>query len=146
MGKSNHDRIYEEAILYYPFLTRNLVEWHPYKNDEFSIVFSYKDGSKMFYDSILKGVRYFSPQNILDVYTDDESRWRKEVGFNIHRAMLKYGVDQKELSVRSGISQGTISKYTDGIMTPSSYKLNKIAKTLGCNIEELIFIRSVDNI
>lgn len=143
--QNNHDELYEEAIRYYPFLTRDLVEWHPYKDDGLSIVFSYEDGSKMFYDSILKGIRYFSSSSTSDSYID-EKRWKKEVGFNIHRAMLKYGIDQVELSARSGISQGTISRYTDGIITPSSYKLRRIADVLGCDMDELMFIRSVDTI
>ena len=144
--KNDYNSIFEEALMYYPFLDRDLVEWYPYKDDGFSIVFSYEDGSKMFYDSILKGVRYFAPSNTSDVYIGDEERWRKEVGFNIHRAMLKYGVSQTELSARSGISQSSISKYTDGIITPSSYKLRRIANALGCDIEELMFIRGVDTI
>lgn len=144
--KNDYNSIFEEALMYYPFLDRDLAEWHPHKDDGFSIVLSYKDGSKMFYDSILKGVRYFSPSNTSDVYIGDEERWRKEVGFNIHRAMLKYGVSQTELSARSGISQSSISKYTDGIITPSSYKLRRIANVLGCDIEELMFIRGVDTI
>ena len=143
--QNNHDELYEEAIRYYPFLTRDLIEWHPYKDDGLAIVFSYEDGSKMFYDSILKGIRYFSPSSTSDSYIDEE-RWRKEVGFNIHRAMLKYGIDQAELSARSGISQGTISRYTDGLITPSSYKLRRIADVLGCDMDELMFIRSVDTI
>lgn len=143
--QNNHDELYNEAILYYPFLTKDLVEWHPYKDDGLSIVFTYEDGSKIFYDSVLKGIRYFSPYNTSDSYIDEE-RWRKEVGFNIHRAMLKYGVDQTELSVRSDISQSNISRYTDGLVTPSSYKLSRIADALGCDIEELTFVRSVDTI
>lgn len=143
--KKENDSIFEEALMYYPFLDKDLVEWYPYKDDGFSIVLSYKDGSKVFYDSILKGVRQFNAGNTSDSYIDEET-WRREVGFNIHRAMLKYGVNQFELSDRADISQGTISKYTDGLMTPSSYKLSRIADALGCDIEELTFIRRVDNI
>ena len=143
--KKDYNLIFDEALMYYPFLNSGLVEWHPYKDDGFSIVFSYEDGSKVFYDSILKGIRQFNAENTSDSYIDEET-WRREVGFNIHRAMLKYGVNQFELSARADISQGTISKYTDGLMTPSSYKLSRIADALGCDIEELAFIRRVDNI
>lgn len=138
-------QIYEEAILYYPFLEDNLVEWHPYKDDGFSLVFTYSDGHKTFYDSILKGIRYFSPDNTSDSYID-ERRWRREVGFNIYRAMLKYGVTQAELSDRSGVSQSAISQYSDGLRTPNAYKLVRMAEALGCDISELIFIRRVDTI
>ena len=143
--ENEHNELFDDAILYYPFLTDNLVEWHLYKDDGFSLVFSYSDGHKTFYDSVLKGIRYFSPDNTSDSYID-EDRWRREVGFNIYRAMLKYSVTQAELSDKSGISQGTISKYTDGIVTPNAYKLTRIADALECDISELIFIRRVDTI
>lgn len=143
--RNQYDWLYDEAILYYPFLTRGLVEWHPYKDDGFAIVFTYPDGSKKFYDSIIKAFRYFPPDKTSDLPVD-EKEWRKEVGFNIHRSMLKYGVSQTELSIRSGISQSSISRYTDGVVTPSAYNLERIADVLGCDVKELTFIRRVDNI
>lgn len=139
------NELFDEAILYYPFLIDDLVEWHPYKDDGLSLVFSYSDGHKIFYDSVLKGIRRFSPDNTSDSYIDEE-RWRREVGLNIYRAMLKYGVTQAELSDRSGVSQSAISQYTDGLKTPSAYKLICISEALGCDINELIFIRRVDTI
>lgn len=143
--ENSSNRLYDEAILYFPFLTRNLVEWYPYKDDGFALIFCYSNGDKVFYDSIMKGIRHFSADNISSK-SIDEDRWRKEIGFNIYRAMIKYGVDQTELAYRIGVSQGTVSKYTDGLITPSSYKLNRIAEALGCNINELTFVRRIDNI
>ncbi len=44
-------------------------------------------------------------------------------------------VSQKELSLRTGISQGDISKLEKGVGNPSLKTLKKIAKGLGCKLQ-----------
>ena len=135
--------ILDEALLYFPFLERDTIEWHPYRDDGYAIVFSYKDGHKTFYDSLFKTVRSFRPEDGKEI---DEEIWRMEVGKNIRRAMVKYGVTQMELSIRTDISQASLSKYINGDVTPSGYKLWLIAEALDCDIDELTFVRRLDNI
>ena len=44
-------------------------------------------------------------------------------------------VSQKELSSRTGISQGDISKLENGVGNPSLNTLKKIAEGLGCKLQ-----------
>lgn len=138
-------RIYDEAILYYPFLTRDLIKWHPYKNDGYSIVFVYENGDKIFYDSTIKSIRYFNKDYTSDLPINEE-RWTIEVASNIRREMRKRGIGQQTLSELSGISQSTLSRYTNAETALYAYKLKLIADALECTMDELLDIRRWDTI
>lgn len=57
---------------------------------------------------------------------------------NLRLWMIYRGMDQVQLSKRSGISQPSISNYIYGKTVPTFYSLYKLAIALGCNISDLL--------
>lgn len=50
----------------------------------------------------------------------------------------RLNMTQKQLSVRTGISQENLSRYESGKRSPKIGTAFKIAKALGCTVDELI--------
>ena len=50
----------------------------------------------------------------------------------------RLNMTQKQLSVRTGISQVNLSRYESGKRSPKIGTAFKIAKALGCTVDELI--------
>ena len=59
-----------------------------------------------------------------------EAEWRKRFGRNLLDTMNRWKISQEELSLKTGISQSAISKYINGVSTPSAYTLMKICDVL----------------
>lgn len=57
----------------------------------------------------------------------------------IDRKCIEAGISRKELAQKSGIPYVTIDQWARRKRIPRDvYQLNKVAKTLGCHIEDLI--------
>lgn len=57
----------------------------------------------------------------------------------IDRKCIEAGISRRELAKRSGIPYVTIDQWTRRKRIPRDvYQLNKVAKALGCHIEDLI--------
>ena len=67
-----------------------------------------------------------------------EKRWMKSFGVRLAEAMKKQGIGQSDLARISGLSQGTISKYLAGELSPKAYHVKNIADSLGIFIDELL--------
>lgn len=67
-----------------------------------------------------------------------EKRWMKSFGVRLSEAMKNRGIGQAELARVSGVSQGTISKYLAGAVSPKAYHLKNIAESLGVYVEDLL--------
>ena len=57
---------------------------------------------------------------------------------NLRYTMEESGYSQSDLAFDSGISQGTISRYLQGVMMPSVKSLNNLCCVLNCNIDDLV--------
>ena len=101
--------------------------------DKFSLIVTLDDGRKLLYDDIIDSVRYLkSDPNRL---TDDEMM--KEFQYRLRHVMLTHGYNQLILSEETGISKGMINRYINGESIPSILNVMKIAKVLGCSLDEL---------
>ena len=56
---------------------------------------------------------------------------------NLESLMKKRGLSQEKLAHAVGVTQGAVSQWVIGIAKPASDKLPKLAKVLGCSIDEL---------
>jgi transcriptional regulator with XRE-family HTH domain len=54
--------------------------------------------------------------------------------------MCRKGVTQSDLSFATGIAQPTLSGYINGKHEPGLYAIDKIAKALGCSVDEFRYI------
>lgn len=56
----------------------------------------------------------------------------------IKKARLMKGVTQSELAKEIGVSSVTVSKWENGLMSPTVTRLKTVADVLGVRVEELI--------
>lgn len=69
-----------------------------------------------------------------------ETECRNEFSARLRRLMLVKGVSQNELAAKTGITQAMISRYMTGKSEPGFYNLDRIARVLGCSIEEFRYM------
>lgn len=68
----------------------------------------------------------------------NEKRWLQMFTSNLIRLMVESRVSQAELAELTGLSQGTISKYTRGKQAPTARALINISYALHCTVDELV--------
>lgn len=131
---SMRDEMFNSLKMYFPHIARRAVEW---KEDGFGDLFiRIDDGSCWLYNDF---------ENTLGKLPSDSNRLteqecRKEFGRRLRRLMWRNGISQAELSDKTGISVPVLSNYITGKNTPSFYKVDKIAKAIGCSVDELRYI------
>ena len=115
----------------YPFLYKQMIDYEAI--NDFDIHIKLRDGSTVLYDDFDKSFRQL-PESCIDL---TEEQCRREFGSRLYRIMQRKCMTQEELSACTGIHQTIISKYINGKHTPSFYNVDKIAKALGCSVDEL---------
>ena len=110
----------------------NVSLWEKIDTDYYKVVFS--NGDIIFYDSLENTFRSVSLDNS---HFDNEKKWCKEFSIRLNRTMKNRGIDQIKLSDLTGLSQSSISGYTRGVRSPSSYNCCLIAKALNCSLDYL---------
>lgn len=60
------------------------------------------------------------------------------IGNNIKRLMKENGYTQKQLAIRSGCTEGAISRYVSNEREPKVRILKNIAIALGVTVDELV--------
>ena len=138
MRNDVYDNIFAELCKMHPWMREEIVRWRP--NGNLRIMAELADGDVAEYDYILKTVSIAGSLDELEGRHRGESevQWRMEVARRLYRKLVTRGISQDELSWRTGISAGAISKYANGESTPSAYNLKKIAGVIGCPVSELI--------
>lgn len=66
--------------------------------------------------------------------------WLKDLRFSLSTLVRNSGMSQRELSMKSGISQTAISRYLNGQQTPSIEAIINLAYALDCELEDIIEI------
>lgn len=128
------DIILEHLEMYFPSISENMVSYE--YDGGYGITILSDDGRKLYYDDLNNAIRYL-PSN-KDALTEDE--YRIEFGYRLRNMMGIKGINQLELSNRTGISQPQLSNYMSGKNTPSNYIVRKIARALDCSIDELSYM------
>ena len=67
----------------------------------------------------------------------EEMEWRKKFSNRLSSFMELVGINQTDLSRKSGISETSISRYKNGEQTPSLYHAVKIAKAIDIPLDTL---------
>ena len=70
--------------------------------------------------------------------TDEEIH--REFGRRLYNSMRWRGISQCELSQRTGIPQSRISEYISGKHSPSFCVVDRLAKAIGCSVDEFRYI------
>lgn len=119
---------------FYPFLLDDAIMTADIGHSELLIERS--DGERYIYDDFEKTFRRVS-KNSSEV---TEEEFRREFGIRLRSVMWRKGLTQEELSERSGVSRTSISNYMRGKNIPSLYTMRKLAKAMGCSIEDFTYI------
>ena len=61
----------------------------------------------------------------------------KKLSNNLEKLRMSAGITQQELSVAAEVSRKSINAIENGIYIPSTVLALKIAKTIGCKVEDL---------
>lgn len=138
MVESVCNDIFEEFKKMCPWAVKDITRW--YKKGDLEIVVELRDGGAASYDYVSKTYKFVKSVDELQVKPSTEKEWRRAFAGKLYKKMRMKGMTQSELSWQTDISIGMISKYINGISTPNSYKLVKIAEVLGCDVSELIDI------
>lgn len=135
LRKDIYDRMFDEFCIRNVRTIEEIDSWYPCGQFEIKILMS--DGNKLIYNNLDKTVRNVTGHDE-DDYIFDEDTCRKEFRYKLQEAMAVKGVNQKELSLRSGVSRLSISNILNGKQTPSIYLAYKLANSLGYSLHEFI--------
>ena len=126
--------IFKNCEMYYPFVTDDA----PAMIDigYMDLLVETKDGEYYIYNDMARTIRRVAR----DRHNVTGTEFRKEFGNRLRNIMFLRGLSQNELSERSDISQVTISKYTTGKSVPGFYNLYKIARALGCSVDDFCYL------
>lgn len=123
--------LYDEYALYFPQYASMTEDW--YEENEWDLVAKLSDGSRLIFDGFMHTVRGLPDSNDMT-----EEKFRLEFSKRLYKMLDRRRITQLELSQRTGISPVMINRYLHRKVTPSIYNVNKIARALGCSIDELI--------
>ena len=116
-----------------------IVDWYPSGYSELTITMS--DGMMYVYNLIGNSITPIRNKDDVEDSRDeisrDEGAWRKNFSKRLVIKMKKKGISQDRLSRLSGISTVTLSKYMNGLASPSGYNLERLSRALGCSVSEL---------
>lgn len=119
---------------FYPFLLDDAIMTADIGHDE--LLIETRDGDRYIYDDLDKTFRKVSK----DSNDVTEEEFRREFGYRLQTIMFRRGLTQDELSERSGVSRASISSYMRGKSSPTFYTLRKLARAMGCSIEDFSYI------
>lgn len=108
-----------------------------YKTDDERLVAKLKNGKFVVYDLIL-GTSMWTDDPYKKYNPETEEEFRKYFSRKLYRMMRYRGFNQDDISMRTGLSLCSVSKYMNGIATPSAYKISLLAKALRCSVDDLI--------
>ena len=132
--KFTFETMLKDFKLYYPSFVENAEQIEQESDTE--LIAYQKDGSKVVYDQAIHAFRHFSHDYDSLKRTDEEVKL--SFAIQLERAIRERGVTQSKLSEEIGVSQQTISTYLCGKQTPNVVTLFKLAKALGCSMNDLL--------
>lgn len=129
-----NELILYEFKTYFPSLSRKMVKFKRLNVRE--LLAKLDDGSGVVFDMFDHTIRWL-PNNSENM---TEQECKKEFGLRLRKIMEIKGVTQDDLSEKTGIAQPILSNYIRGKNAPSFYRVDKIAKALGCSVDDLRYI------
>ena len=124
------DYLLEEFKYRDPYLYEQMAECEMY--GKYALLVTLVDGRHYIYDSFTKVTRRLPTDK--SNMTEDECK--REFKYRLYHALDSRGMTQTELCRRAGISQPQLSRYMTGKAMPSFYVVDRIAKALGCSIDD----------
>ena len=130
MKEKHFDYVYEGFKKDHHYSDDDIEDWWPIGAN--AIIAVLKDGTKLEYHHMLRTIRK------VPTYTGSEEEWRREFSRRLSFERYERGYDQTYLAEVSGISQTNISRYIHRKVTPSAYAVDRMARALGCYMDDLL--------
>ena len=130
MKEKHFDYVYKDFKKDHHYSDEDVEDWWPIGAN--AIIAVLKDGTKLEYHHMLRTIRK------VPTYTGSEEEWRREFSRRLSFEMYERGFDQTYLAEASGISQTNISRYIHRKVTPSAYAVDRMARALGCYMDDLL--------
>ena len=131
MVKDKYGRTFSQFELYHPSLYSRTVDW--WASGRMAITVKLNDGNMFEFDPLDNSIR----RVVINWHEVDEDISRKEFGNNLLKMIPFSGMNSKELADEVGISTVMLSKYIHGKSTPNVLVARKLARALGCTVDEL---------
>jgi DNA-binding XRE family transcriptional regulator len=129
MVKDKYEQILNLFELYYPSLYKQAIDW--WASGPMSITVKLRDQSIFEYNRMDNTIRHIRADN------RDEETMAKEIGYNLQKLIPLSGRTQSDIAKELGITNAMLSRYIHGTSVPSVVKARRIAKAIGCRIDEL---------
>ena len=130
MIRDKYERTLTQFELYYPSLYERVVDW--WGSGRMSIAVKLDNEDIYDYDPMDNSIR--------QVYLGDdmdEEVARKEFGNNLQKMLPFSGMTKSELATKVGVSNVMMARYIQGKSVPSAIVARRIARVLGCTVDEL---------
>lgn len=128
------DNAIESLEIYFPYIAEEVISYKYISVNE--LLVRLENGQRMVFDNLEKTIR-----RIPDKYNpDDDNDYRREFSIRLKKAMRRKGYSQIKLSAETGIQPSLINGYVKGKNIPTFKSADKIAKVLGCSLDDLRFI------
>lgn len=119
---------------YFSFLKNEVASFNAVSDTE--LLIKLKNGDVILYDDIDKTIRNLPK----DSNHMSEEECLTEFGERLRKIMKRKRISQIELSELSGIRREMLSRYLNGINIPSFYNADRIAKAVGCSLDDLRYL------
>lgn len=130
MKLKDKDYIHRNLYLRFPGMVEAAIAIREYRGGELLLIMP--DGTEWLYSDLHRNVRRLPK----DLHNLTEEECLSEFGRRLYDIMCREGVSQTELAERTGISRPVLSNYMTGKTSPSFYKVDKIARALGCSVDD----------
>ena len=131
------ENLIQDCRQYCPWIIGRVVDYRSGR-DNHEVIAELDDGSRVIFDTTIRGFQYLSPEMNGETMTDlEEDLWRKEFSEMFRRKLRQSGIPLWKLSKITGISEQALSGYLHRRGTPSLYRAYRIANALDCSIDDL---------
>lgn len=130
MIRNKYEKILDQFERYYPTIFEHAVDW--WATGRMSVAVKLNDGTTFEYNHIENTIRKIQTDT-----NPDDSSMTKSFGMNLQKRIPFSGMSNIQLAEKLGITNAMLSRYIHGNSTPSVVKAFRIAKTLGCTVDEL---------
>ena len=124
--------LFQYARMCDPFITEDDVAEYREIN-EWDLLITFKDGRQFIYDRFTNTHKNLHYDTICDLTDEQEKR---EFAYRLRSLMGRKFITQEQLAEMLGTTQAMISRYVRGEVIPSAIVLRKIAKTIGCSMDD----------
>lgn len=119
---------------YFGFLKNDVADFRAVSDTE--LLVKLRNGDSILYDDIDKTIRNL-PKDSMHM---SEEECLIEFGERLRKIMKRKRISPMELSRISGVRREMLSRYLNGHNVPSFYNADRIAKAVGCSLDDLRYL------